>query len=83
MLYHLVTAYCYLLLFSYSSFADGNIINGVMLRDSSISKSTIHKQAKKQKIIVEFFFRQGCKECGKVKEIVLPRIKKHFLIVAN
>ncbi len=35
-------------------------------------------QVKEQKIIVEFFFRQGCKECAKVKKIVLPKIEKQL-----
>lgn len=68
MLSHLLKACCFLLLFPYISFAD----------NMHTPDFKTQQQTKEQKIIVEFFFRQGCKECEKVKKIILPKIKKEL-----
>ena len=65
--YFFKSSCCLLLLFSYTSFGGDAHIS---------SRNTFHPKARKQKVIVEFFFRQGCKECKKVKTIVLPKLKK-------
>lgn len=47
-----------------------------MIVSANDSEQTGQRKPVAQKVIVELFFRQGCKECAKVKAVVLPKVAK-------
>ena len=71
MIYEKIKLICCLLLFSI-------VFCCSMLVSANDLKQSAQQKTATQKVIIELFFRQGCKECAKVKAVVLPKVAREL-----